>query len=246
MVSKEHGADSTQCKSLAFFKSLTLFINLPDEEILRFTAAAQVKHYKKGQLLYSENEEGSFFYIVCYGWLKLFHTTEDGEIVVLAMLSKDNITGKNALFEEGRFTHSALVVEDAEILAIPLALLKERLRSNNQLALNMISSLVQHQRRHELQLEQHFLYSAPQRIACFLMGLCPTPDQKDGVVLTLPYDKVLIASALGMKGETFSRALNILREETGIHITGSRVTIDSMERLQKFADGCFSPPMCND
>jgi len=246
MAVKEHGVDATQCKSLAFFKSLTLFINLPDEEIMRFADAAQIKNYKKGQMLYSEDEKASFFYIVCDGWLKLFHTTEEGEIVVLAMLTKDNITGKNALFEEGRFTHSALVAEDAEVLAIPLSLLKERLRANNQLALNMISSMVQHQRRHELQLEQHFLYSAPQRIACFLMGLCPTPDQKDGVTLTLPYEKVLIASALGMKGETFSRALNILREETGIHIIGARVTIDSMERLRKFADGCFSPPMCSE
>jgi len=246
MALKEHRNDSLQSKSLNFFKSLTLFTNLPDGEVMRFADAAQIKHYKKGQLLYSDNEQASFFYIVCHGWLKLFHTTEDGEIVVLAMLTKDNITGQNALFEEGRFTNSALVVEDAEMLSIPLSLLKEQLRANNQLALNMISSMVQNQRRHELQLEQCFLYSAPQRIARFLLGLCPALEQKDGAILTLPYDKVLIASTLGMKGETFSRALNILREETGIHITGARVTIDSMERLRKFADGCFLPPMSKD
>ena len=112
----------------------------------------------------------------------------------------------------------------------------------------MLTAMVEYQRRHELQLEQYLLYSAPQRIGCFLLGLCPTLEQIDGVVLTLPYDKNLIASTLGMKGATFSRALNILREETGIHIAGTRVTIDSMERLLTFVNGCYShthlPKIC--
>jgi len=237
---KERESASKQCKSLVFFKGLTLLANLPDEEVARFTDAAQIKSYKKGKLLYLEGEKANSFYIICNGWLKLFHTTEEGEEVSLAMLTRNCITGENAIFEQGRYTSSAQVVEDAQILSVPLTLLKEQLRVNNQLAFNMLTSMVQYQRRHELQLEQYILYSAPQRIGCFLLGLCPVLEQKDGVILNLPYDKTLIASTLGMKGATFSRALNILREETGIHIAGTRVTIDSMKRLLKFVDGCYS------
>jgi len=239
---KEQGFNSTESKSLAFFKGLTLFIHIPDEEVARFSDAAQIKNYKKGQILYSESEPAAFFHIICSGWIKLFHTTAEGEEMILAMLTRDSVTGVKPLFEQERFTMSAQVVEDAEIFSIPLALLKERLRTNNQLALNMISYMVQQQRRYELHQEQYFLYSAPQRIGCFLLGLCPALEQKDGVILKLPYDKVLIASALGMKAPTFSRALNILREETGIHITGTSVTIDSMQRLLTFVDGCYSHP----
>jgi CRP/FNR family transcriptional regulator, dissimilatory nitrate respiration regulator len=227
-------------KSLAFFKGLTLFANLPEEDVARFANAAQIKNYKKGKLLYLEGEEADFFYVVCSGWVKVFHITNEGEEVNLAMITRDSITGENAIFENGRFTSSTQVVEDAQILSIPHALLKEQIRVNNQLSYNMLASMVQYQRRHELQLEQYLLYSAPQRIGCFLLGLCPTLEQIDGVILALPYDKTLIALTLGMKGATFSRALNILREETGIHITGTRVTIDSMERLLKFVNGCYS------
>ena len=155
------------------------------------------------------------------------------------MITHDSITGENAIFENGRFTSSAQVVEDAQIMSIPHTLLKEQLRVNPQLAFNMLTSMVLYQRRHEMQLEQYLLYSAPQRIGCFLLGLCPTLEQIDGVVLSLPYDKTLIASTLGMKGATFSRALNILREETGIHITGTKVTIDSMKSLLDFVNGCY-------
>lgn len=236
----EQDAPSRKCKSLAFFKGLTLFTGLLTEEVSPFADAAHIKNYKKGSFLYLEGEQADFFYVICSGWLKLFHITEEGEEVNLAMITRDSITGENAIFEHGRFASSAQVVEDAQILSIPHVLLKDHLRTNNQLAYNMLSSMVQYQRRHELQLEQYLLYSAPQRIGCFLLGLCPVLEQKDGVTLNLPYDKTLIASTLGMRGATFSRALNILREETDITIVGTRGTIASMQRLLTFVNGCYS------
>ena len=237
---KEQNLDSRQCGSLDFFKGLGLFTGLLGRDVSCFAESAQTRSYKKGEHLYLESNKADFFYIICSGWLRLYHITEDGEELDMAILTTNSITGENAIFEDGRFTTNAQIVEDAQILSIPLKLLKEQLRKNNQLALNMLTSMVHYQRQHELQLKQYFLYSAPQRIGCFLLGLCPILKQKDGVVLNLPYDKKLIASALGMKGETFSRALNILRAETGIHVSGTRVTIDSIKRLLKFVDGCYA------
>jgi CRP/FNR family transcriptional regulator len=232
---------SKQSRSLDFFKDITLFDNLSDKEISLFADVAQIKHYKKGQFLYMEGDQAAFFYIICSGWLKLLHVTEDGEEIIVAMITKNNITGESSIFEKGSFASSAQVVEDAEVLSIPLSILKEQLRLNNQLALNMLTSMTQYQRQHELQLQQYLLYSAPQRVGCFILGLCPVLEQKDGVILNLPYDKTLIASTLGMKGATFSRALNLLRDETGTRISGTRVTVASISRLLKFVDGCYLP-----
>lgn len=237
---KERKIDSRHCISPAFFQKIPLFAKLPAEDVAHFADAARVKSYKKGQMLYLEGDQANAFYIVCSGWLKLFHTTEEGEEVVIAMLTKNGVTGESALFEQGRYASNAQVAEAAQIVSIPLSLLKEQLSINNKLAFNMLTSMMQYRRIYELQLEQYLLYSAPQRIGCFLLGLCPVLDQKDGMMLDLPYDKTLIASMLGMKGATFSRALNILREETGIQIAGTRVTIDSMERLLTFVNGCYS------
>ena len=231
---------STQNQTIDFLRNISLFAKLTDGELSKFTDVSRIKSFKKGKVLYLEDEDATCFYIICSGWLKLFHTTEDGEEIVLAMLTTDSIAGKTAIFEKAHYTSSLQVVEDAQLLIIPLQMLTDQLKINNQLALNMLGSMVRYQRIHERQLEQYLLYSAPQRIGCFLLGLCPILEQKDGVVLQLPYDKTLIASALGMKGATFSRALNILRQETGINITGTRVKIDSMKRLLKFVDGCYS------
>jgi CRP-like cAMP-binding protein len=83
------------------------------------------------------------------------------------------------------------------------------------------------------------MQNAPQRIGCFLLRLCP-PDKINDIVFHLPYDKTLIAQTLGMKGATFSRALNILRLKTDIRIRGTKVEIDSVERLVKFVYGQLS------
>lgn len=237
---KENNIDSKQYKSLHFFKNLPLFTDISDEETAAFSSAALIKSYKKGHLLYQEDEQADFFYVICSGWVKLFYTTEDGKEVSLAVLTQNSVTGESAIFENGRFSSSAQIAEDAQILRIPLGLLKEKLRTNSQLAHNMLASMVQYQRQQELQFEQYLLYSAPQRIGSFLLELCPVHQQVDGAMFSLPYDKTLIASVLGMKGATFSRALNILREETGIHISGTSVKIDSIARLLAFVDGCYS------
>lgn len=61
---KEREADSKQCKSLSYFKTLTLFADLPEKDIERFADAAQIKNYKKGQFLYLEGAQADFF--LCY------------------------------------------------------------------------------------------------------------------------------------------------------------------------------------
>lgn len=61
---KERKSDVMPSKSLEFFKSLTLFNNLPDQDVAHFANAAQIKNYKKGKLLYMEGAKADFFYVV--------------------------------------------------------------------------------------------------------------------------------------------------------------------------------------
>jgi CRP-like cAMP-binding protein len=239
---KHQDEGSKQYKSRGFLNGLTLFAGLSTKDIELFSDAAHIRKYKKGQVIYIEGEKAELFYVVCSGWVRLFHTAEDGEEANLAILPENSIVGESSIFERGCYASTADVVEPAQILSIPLQLLKDQLRVNHLLAFNMLNSLIQYQRRYEQQLQQYLHYSAPQRIGCFLLGLCPVPQQKDGVKFNLPYEKALIASTLGMRGPTFSRALNILREETGVRISGTQVTIDSIKRMLDFVNGCYTKP----
>jgi CRP-like cAMP-binding protein len=229
-----HRAYSPGC-----LRDASLFCSLSDKEIACFQDAAQSRSYKKGKILYVEDEPAGFFYVICGGWIKLFHTMPEGEEVIVDMLTAGHMVGESAIFEQGRHTSSAQVIEDVQLLSIPSKVLKDQILLSPALALSMLSSMSQHHRRHYGEIALNAMQNAPQRIGSFLLRLCPV-GKKKGVVFHLPYDKTLIAYTLGMKGATFSRALNILRQKTDMRVSGTRVEIDSIEQLQKFVYGSLA------
>jgi len=77
--------------------------------------------------------------------------------------------------------------------------------------------------------------NAAQKIGCFILRLANVTHTSFEVIL--PYDKSLIASYLGMKGETFSRALNELKP-LGITIKGNVLSVDNIQELIKYS--CIS------
>jgi len=221
---------------LSCLRSTSLFSGLSDEEAVCFRNAAQTRSYKKDKVLYLEGEPAEFFYVISSGWIKLFHTTPEGEDVIVDMLTTGHIVAESSIFEQGRHTSSAVVIGDVQLISIPSRILKEQIGLSPALALSMLSSMSRHHRRHYGEMAVNAMQSAPQRVGGFLLRLCP-PDKKTGIVLRLPYDKTLIAYTLGMEGATFSRALNILRLKTGVHVNGSRIEIDSVAQLTKFVCG---------
>jgi len=225
--------------SLGCLRGASLFSNLADKDIACFYDAAQPRAFKKGKVLYLQDEPAEFFYIICSGWIKLFHTSQEGEEAVVDMLTAGHMVGESSIFEHDRHTSSAQVIEDVQLLSLPSALLKEQIRLSTSLAFTMLSSMSRHHRRNYDEIALNAMQSAPQRIGCFLLRLC-TGDKKKSAVFHLPYDKALLAYTLGMKSATFSRALNVLRVKTGLKVSGTRVEINEVERLVKFVYGSLA------
>jgi CRP/FNR family transcriptional activator FtrB len=152
------------------------------------------------------------------------------------MLTTGQIVGESALFDHGYYTRSAEVVESASLLSIPLKVLKEQIHISPKLAFNMLTTMSQHYRRHYGAIALGAFQNGPQRIVCFILSLYLNNKDKD-ISMNLPYDKTFLSDTLHMKGATFSRALVILRQKTGIRIRGSRVEITHIEPLIKFVYG---------
>ncbi len=218
----------------SFIKENLLFTGCKEKTVNMFATNAKFKNYKKDQVVYLEEEPSNFFYIIRSGCIKLFHETLDGNEAITDILGANDIFGENSAFDSGSYTCSSQIVEDTELCYIPSYMLKEQIQYDASLALNILTIMALHTRKQEKEIEHFMLHSAPQRIACFLLRLCPENKQKD-ICINLPYNKTLIALRLGMKGETFSRALNVLRKITKIRIMGARIEIDNIEQLRNFS-----------
>ena len=84
------------------------------------------------------------------------------------------------------------------------------------------------------EIEQLKARSAAQRIADFFVKQAKVAS--GAARIALPYEKALIAGRLGMKPESFSRALAKLAE-LGVVVERDSVSIRDVARLAAFAEG---------
>ena len=224
----------------------SLFAAMPTEMYDLFTSAAQKTILKKGDQLFLQDDPAEWFYFIVSGWIKLFRETIDGEEAVLDVLTTGHIFGESAIFDGGIHTAGAAAAENTILLRLPTSLLKSAITKNHEVALGMLASISRQRRQQSQDIEKLSLQNTSQRIACFLLRMCKATDQNE-VLLSLPYDKSLIAARLSMKSETFSRALNKLQKETSISIKGSSVIIPDVGELAAFACGhCSQEFPCGD
>ncbi len=214
--------------------------------IQKFVSSATIKTYPKGSVIFLQEDEASYFYIIVDGWVKLFRETLDGAEAIIDVISLGSMFGEGAIFSNNIYPHAAQTIEDATIIRIPLLLLKDAIEEDKAFAMHMLYVMAANRNQQDKELEHRDLQSAPQKIGCFLLRLCK-PHQEGPIILNLPYDKTLLASRLGMKPETFSRALAKLKKETGISISGATVTFNSVNQLSDYScSACSSTYPCQD
>lgn len=227
-------------------KANTLFSSCTGEELDRFAEKAVLHSYPKGKILFLHEDQADYAYVLRSGWVKLFRETLDGDQAIVDILTETHVFGETSIFNDTLYPYSAEVVEKAEIIQIPLSVLKTEIETNSRFAYAMLSAMARYRRQQDRELEHRTLQNAPQRIGCFLLRLA---DQKqDGPVkIHLPYDKTLVASRLGMQPETFSRALNKLKQETDLRIKGATIEMDSLKTLACYScSACSSEFPCKD
>ncbi|MDX1948910.1 MAG: Crp/Fnr family transcriptional regulator [Rickettsiales bacterium] len=223
-----------------------LFSEISSDTKLKFEKAAITKACKKGEIIFLQEEDAKYFYIVKSGWIKLFRETIDGEEAIVDVVTEGHIFGNHSAFDELKYSYSAEAVENAILYQIPISLIIDNVSLDQKFALNFIKLISTKQKKNRREIEHLTVQTAPQRIGCFLLRLCNKKDNKN-VKLFLPYDKSLIASRLGMKAETFSRALTKLKEETGIIINGPSVIIPDVSRLSTYTcNACSDIYPCED
>lgn len=211
--------------------STPLFGAMPQEVAQSLVGNQAVRVYEKGTLLFQQGEPASSFFVVLDGWVKLFRAKPDGSEAVVGVFCRGESFAEAAMFMGGRYPVSAEVATTARLLRIDGERLRRRIHEQPDLALSMLASASYHLKFLVEHIEQIKLLSAPQRIADFLVKLCPV--REGPCAIELPYEKALIAGRLGMQPESFSRALAKLRP-LGISVEREHVSIVDVNLLVQF------------
>lgn len=229
----DYRIDKTVRENLGQIRKIPLFSGLDEASLLDIVNHARIVTHTKGSMIFLQGEQANRFYVILDGWIKLFKGDVEGHESILQMLSANDALLETTLLSETKFPINAQAVETTRLLSIPTSLLREKMKTNQHLTINLIATIAEKSQELINQFEQLTLKTVGQRVGWFLLRLYLEAGEKSSQ-LTLPYDKALIAGYLGMKPETFSRTLQALR---ACGIT-SELNLISVRDPSKLCDYC--------
>jgi CRP/FNR family transcriptional regulator len=216
-----------------FLGNTQMFRSLPLDQLESLAKIAQLKTYRKGETIFWEGDEGTGFFVVKTGRVKVFKLSADGKEQILHLFAVGEHFAEVPAFDGQCFPASAAAVEKSELLFFEQTAFLDLLRQEPTLAINMLVSFARHLRRFANLVENLSLKEVPGRLATYLLDLSDRTGNSQIVELDLT--KSQLAARLGTIPETLSRVFYKLSSEGLIALDGAKITILDRDRLSEQA-----------
>ncbi len=213
-------------------KESVLMRTLPDHIVDTLLGDATTQQYGRGETVFLQGETADVIHIVVDGWVKLYRVALNGNEAIVNVFTRSHSFGEAVAFKQEDYPVSAEAVTDCKLLLIPARSLVAMMKEEPELCIAVLASTFQHLHKMVSHLEQITAQTGAQRVAAFLLDLSNVDS--GSCMVTLPYDKILIAGRLGMKPESLSRAFSRLGE-VGVKITRNHASISDVDALRNYA-----------
>lgn len=219
---------------LRIIEEIPLFAGLPADLSESLVDIVTDQVFGKGQVIFSEGEEATGFYVVVKGRVKIHKLSPDGKEQILHIFGPGEPFGEVPVFTGQNFPAHAEAMEESRIFFFPKQSLIHRIKKNPDLALNLLGILSKRLRRFTALIDDLSLKEVPGRLAAHLLFL--SKQKKGSDSLELPMTKAQLASLLGTIPETLSRILARMAAQGLIETRGRRIRILDRASLQELVD----------
>jgi CRP-like cAMP-binding protein len=214
-------------------KQSILLSHLPDDLADEMLERAAPTEFPRGASIFLQDEPAQYVHIVLDGWVKLFRISPNGAEAVVGVFTQGLSFGEAAAFRSDVYPVNAEAVTDCRLIQLRAATILEMMKSRPELCTAILASTFKHLQSLVAQIQQLKAHTGAQRVAEFLLELCPVGE--GACTVTLPYDKILIAGRLGMKPESLSRAFQRLRD-SGVMVKQNHAAIADVSKLRDYVD----------
>ena len=216
-----------------FLERVQLWRGLPSEQLDALAAIASLKNYRKGETIFWEGDEGTGFFIVFSGRVKVFKVSAEGKEHILELFGAGEHFAEVPAFDGQCFPASAAALEPTELLFFPRISFLQLLERHPTLAINMLAIFARHLRRFARIIEDLSLKEVPGRLAAYIIYASDRANRAEEIELDMT--KSQLAALLGTIPETLSRVFAKLSHKGAIAIDGSKIKILDRKRLTVLA-----------
>ena len=218
---------------LALITKIPLFEGLPPDQLDAIKKIAVEKRFNKGEVIFSEGDEGHGFFVIAAGRVKIYKLSAEGKEHILHIFSSGQSFGEVSVFTGQKFPAYAETISQSRVLFFPRTAFVDLIVGNPSLALNLLAVMSVKLHQFTVQIENLSLKEVPGRLASYLVYLADEQGRVDTVTLNI--SKGLLAGILGTIPETLSRIFAKLSAQGLIRVEGRQIQLLNHEGLEKLA-----------
>ena len=209
-----------------------LFAGLEPEVRQRVIAAAVPRTYRKGQLLFVENDPGESLIVLKRGAVAVFRTAPTGERAVLSVVRPPDVLGEVSLLDGSARSASAEAIEDCTALALSRGGFMELVLSNPRILDAVMRSLGGLIRRLTEQNADHVFLDLPGRVAKTLVRLA---GENQAPMITIELNQSQLAEMAGGSRQSVNQAIGSFANRGWLRTEGRRIVVTDVSALRRRA-----------
>ena len=221
-------------KISAILSGIPSFSGLSERQIEELRKIVVNRHFNKGQIIFSEGDNGNGFYVLVSGLVKIFKVSLEGKEHIMRVVGAGESFGQVAVYAGRSFPANAQSIAKSHLLFFPRTAFVEMITKNPSLAMNMLSVLSMRLREFTVHVENLALKEVPGRLAAYLIYLADEEGGNDS--FTLGISKGQLASLLSTSPETLSRILAQMVGKNLIEVIRRDITILDLGGLKELAE----------
>ena len=208
-------------------RSVPIFSELTEADFSSLAKVANRRRYPKDSVVFFENEQGDFFFMILEGRIKVTILGDDGREVILSLLGSGDFFGEMALLDNEPRSATAIAVEDSELLSLHRNDFQAVLTDNRSIMVGLIKVLTARLRRANHQISTLALLDVYGRVARVIVDMAREEGRrlKDGRIAFRRATHQEIANRIGTTRETVTRMLKDLERQGMIHIEGREIIV---------------------
>jgi CRP/FNR family transcriptional activator FtrB len=212
-------------------RELHFFRNMSPRQVERLTRPASLQRYPQNTHLISEGDKPDFLHVLVEGCIELF-ASHNGRHTTVDIIRPTSTFILAAAVLDQPYLKSAKTLLESRVLLLPAEAVRAVFREDPHFAYAVVAELAERYRGITKLLKDQKLRKTPERLANWLLKTEIKQGSKG--MVTLDFEKKILASLLDTTAENLSRALAQL-EPIGIETSGRVITITNKEALRAFA-----------
>lgn len=185
------------------------------EDPLAHLPCSSISEYRKGQVIYNQDQPSTSLHLVIEGKVKVCRMAEDGRQVVVDIYHADEFFGESAFLSSAAREEQAIALESTKAMTWSAAEIEDLVTRRPRLAIALLQILVQRSIDFGHRIESFSVDNIARRLARTLIRFSQRLGQntEDGSVQMMPFTHELLSQYVGTSREIVTHYMNQFRRQ---------------------------------